>query len=186
MLTIRCVCIRMYMCVCACVRVRVHMYMCVCVWVGGWVGVYMCVLIMMMHACLCVFGLIFVHMFVCFLCCSVCLPHLHTYTVHMCVYVCVHVVCSVLAISFFLCYLSNILQKCLASHESSGIDIIVALVMKDIDSKTEDDDLDIKSYMKLKVRMCPCLVCEQDCAYDTESVWCVSRTVLTTLRVCGV
>ena len=43
------------------------------------------------------------------------------------------------------------LQKCLASPESSGIDIIVALVMKDIDSKSEEDDVDIKSYMKLKV-----------------------------------
>ena len=31
-----------------------------------------------------------------------------------------------------------------------------------------------------------CVVCEQDCAYDTESVWCVSRTTLMTLRVCGV
>ena len=31
-----------------------------------------------------------------------------------------------------------------------------------------------------------CVVCKQDCAYDTESVWCVSRTTLMTLRVCGV
>ena len=30
------------------------------------------------------------------------------------------------------------------------------------------------------------MVCEQDYAYDTESVWCVSRTTLTTMRVGGV
>ena len=53
----------------------------------------------------------------------------------------------------------GILQKCLASHESSGIDIIVALVMKDIDSKSEEDDVDIRSYMKLKVG----ILCAEEC-----------------------
>jgi hypothetical protein len=59
-------------------------------------------------------------------------------------------------------------QKCLASHESSGIDIIVSLVMKDVDSKHESDDVDMKIYMSLKSAASKTLLAVMESTRDSE------------------